>query len=41
MHGAVFDVTTGEVIDTSADQNLQVFQVQIDGQDILVGPAAA
>lgn len=41
LHGSVFDVTTGEALDAPADENLQVFQVRIDGQDILVGPAAA
>jgi nitrite reductase/ring-hydroxylating ferredoxin subunit len=41
MHGSVFDVTTGEALDAPADENLQVFQVRIDGQDILVGPASA
>ena len=39
LHGSVFNVTTGEVIGTPADENLRVFQVRIDGQDILVGPA--
>ena len=38
LHGSVFNVTTGEVIDPPADESLRVFQVRIDGQDILVGP---
>ena len=38
-HGSVFDVTTGEVIDAPAQENLPVFEVRIDGRDILVGPA--
>lgn len=40
MHGALCDVTTGEVLDSPADENLKVYQVQIDGEDILVEPAA-
>ena len=39
LHGSVFDVTTGDVIDPPADENLRVFQVRIEGQDILVGPS--
>jgi nitrite reductase/ring-hydroxylating ferredoxin subunit len=38
LHGAVFNVTTGEVIGPPAVENLRVFQVRIDGQDVLVGP---
>ena len=38
LHGSVFNVTTGEAIGPPADENLRVFQVRIDGQDILVGP---
>ena len=38
LHGSVFNVTTGEVIDPPAVENLRVFQVRIEGQDILVGP---
>ena len=41
LHGSVFNVTTGEVIDAPADENLRVFQVRIEGNDILVGPPAA
>ena len=41
LHGALFNVTTGEVITPPAAQALRVFQVRIDGQDILVGPPAA
>tara|TARA_B100000315_G_scaffold216224_1_gene215960 strand:- start:3178 stop:3501 length:324 start_codon:yes stop_codon:yes gene_type:complete len=40
-HGSVFDVTTGEALDAPADEDLQMYQVRIDGQDVLVGPAAA
>jgi nitrite reductase/ring-hydroxylating ferredoxin subunit len=41
LHGALFNVTTGEVITPPATLALRVFQVRIDGQDILVGPPAA
>ena len=37
LHGSVFNVITGEVIGAPADENLRVFRVRIDGQDILVG----
>ena len=40
LHGSVFNVTTGEVIDPPADESLRVFQVRIEGDDILVGPPA-
>ena len=39
LHGSVFNVITGEVIGPPARRNLRVFQVRIDGQDVLVGPA--
>ena len=38
LHGSVFNVATGEVIDPPAVKNLRVFQVRIEDQDILVGP---
>ena len=40
LHGSVFNVTTGQAIGPPADENLRVFQVRTDGQDILVGPPA-
>lgn len=40
LHGSIFDVATGEVIDPPAIERLRVFQVRIEGQDILVGPPA-
>ncbi len=39
LHGSVFNVITGEVIDPPAGENLKVFQVRIEGQEILVGPS--
>lgn len=41
LHGSVFNVTSGAVIGPPADENLKVFQVRIDGQDILIGPPKA
>ena len=38
LHSSVFNVTTGEVIGPPGDENLRVFQVRIDGQNILVRP---
>ena len=38
LHGSVFDVVTGEVIGPPAAENLRLFQVTIEGPDILVGP---
>lgn len=38
LHGSVFNVVTGEVIGPPATEGLQLFQVAIEGQDILVGP---
>ena len=40
LHGSVFNVTTGEGVDPPADEHLRVFQVRIEGNDILVGPPA-
>ncbi|MFQ6030392.1 MAG: Rieske (2Fe-2S) protein [Dehalococcoidia bacterium] len=38
LHGSVFNVITGEVTGPPADENLRLFQVTVEGQDILVGP---
>ena len=38
LHGAIFNVMTGEAITPPAVVALRVFEVQIDGDDILVGP---
>ena len=38
LHGSVFNVTTEEAMGPPADEALRVFQVRINGQDILVGP---
>ena len=38
LHGSGFNVVTGEVIGPPAAENLLLFQVTIEGPDILVGP---
>ena len=40
LHGALFNVATGEAITPPAEEALRVFQVRIEGDDILVGPPA-
>ena len=39
LHGAAFNVTTGECLPPPAQENLRVFPVQLEGQDVLVGPS--
>jgi glycine betaine catabolism B len=39
LHGASFDVRTGEVINPPAMKGLTVYPVKVEGDDILVGPA--
>ena len=38
VHGAAFNVKTGAVLSLPADQNLTVYPVRVEGDDILVGP---
>ena len=38
LHGSAFNVTTGEVLTPPAEENVRVFEVRIEGQDILIGP---
>ncbi len=38
LHGSVFNVVTGVVIGPPAAENLRLFQVNVEGPDILVGP---
>ena len=39
LHGATFNVITGEVTGPPADSSIRVFEVRVEGSDILVGPA--
>mgnify|MGYP001037714196 CR=1 FL=1 len=39
LHGSAFNVTTGEAMTPPANESQQIFEVQLDGNDILVGPA--
>lgn len=41
LHGAIFNVMTGEAITPPAVVALRVFEVRVEGNDILVGPAKA
>jgi nitrite reductase/ring-hydroxylating ferredoxin subunit len=36
LHGSRFNLRTGEVTDDPADQNLRVYPVRLDGDDILI-----
>ena len=38
LHGSVFDVTTGQPLSPPADEGLTVYQVRVEGNDILIGP---
>ncbi len=40
LHGAVFNITTGEALTPPADSPIKVYQVQIEGDNILVAPPA-
>ncbi len=39
LHGSAFNVITGEALTPPAEDSIRVFEVRIDGQDALVGPA--
>ena len=39
LHGSAFDLVSGEAMTPPADEKVKVYEVRIDGQDILVGPA--
>ena len=39
LHGAIFNVVTGEVHNPPARESVQAHEVRISGNDILVGPA--
>lgn len=40
LHGACFNVTTGEALTPPADAPIRVYRVQVEGDDILVAPPA-
>ena len=37
LHGSAFNVVTGEAITPPADESIKVYQLRIEGQDILLG----
>ena len=39
LHGSAFNIITGEALTPPAEDSIRVFEVRIDGQDVLVGPA--
>ena len=40
LHGSLFNVKSGEVVNPPADEPLTVYPVKIDGTDILIGPSS-
>ena len=38
LHGGTFSVTSGQALVPPADEPVRVYEVQIEGDDILVGP---
>ena len=38
LHGATFNVATGEVLTPPAAEALRLFEVRVEGSDILIGP---
>lgn len=38
LHGSIFNVKTGEVITSPADENLRTFEVRVGNGDVFVGP---
>jgi nitrite reductase/ring-hydroxylating ferredoxin subunit len=38
LHGALFNVTTGEALTPPAEAPIKIYQVQVEGDDILVAP---
>ena len=38
-HGSRFNVRTGAVLNGPATENLELYAVRVDGDDVLVGPA--
>ena len=40
LHGSTFDIRTGEVISKPALEGLTVYQIRVEGNEILVAPQA-
>ena len=38
LHGALFNIATGEAVTPPADAPIKVYQVQVEGDDIFVAP---
>jgi 3-phenylpropionate/trans-cinnamate dioxygenase ferredoxin subunit len=38
LHGGVFSVVTGEALGPPADDPVKLYQVRIDGDDVLIAP---
>lgn len=38
LHGSRFNVMTGEVQEEPAEEDLRVYPVRIEGEDVLIGP---
>lgn len=38
LHGGVFSVVTGEALGPPADEPVRRYQIQVDGDDILIAP---
>jgi nitrite reductase/ring-hydroxylating ferredoxin subunit len=38
LHGATFSLTTGEALTPPAEDPIKLYQVQVEGDDILVAP---
>ena len=39
LHGATFNVVTGEVVGPPAQEGVKAYEVRISGNDVIVGPA--
>ena len=38
LHGGIFSLITGEALTPPADDPIKLYQVQVDGDDILIAP---
>ena len=39
LHGSAFDLVSGEAVTPPATESVKVYELRIEGQDILLGPA--